>query len=573
MPQNLPVIILKEITEQDGHRVYHFVHLRSDGIELDSLNITTAPTGIIRTIEVLRNSEGDAAFSATGALLHCEAWESEDAAQAVSYLSKHYTARLAIEKGKKKDGLRIFENLRQSIYDTYLKHLLGVFPGKKTKILFDADLYSLPIPVTEPSITPEKIPDEVVTSPPEPPGSFNRFIPRSRIARFVVVGFVPSLFCGTFLLVRKKLQYQELSADLKQLITADLLPVLPVLEKGFETTLREFRLSAAAQPTQYIRKEKSLSHKNLGAFLDQIFPADRKEQVIILHNSAILRNKASDFQKADALRRLYSENLMRVVTASKPERIYIAHDYLLNQANKESLIQYLFFLITQYPNSALEREALLILANIIEIQQRLIDLLFGVPDISAFCNSTAPEDIDDIKQRFVCLNYSKYRGWTTIQKTDLQGKFNDLTFQVLSYPKSGSANRYRINDFKFEKASFLMAIAKNTDQWLRGKRILDSISPSDNHFGFFHREVYLKLITLILKNHHKLVDATTQAKQARLLERKTHELDQLREKISDSQDSLASLKRLQGQAAMEYNQKSIQGKIARAEKFSKKAAR
>lgn len=85
------MVILKEISEDTEIKEYRFVRLRSDGVELDSLNINVDTAGIVRTLEILHNIEGDCAVSWDGAILHCTAWESEAEAQAASNWPKHYT--------------------------------------------------------------------------------------------------------------------------------------------------------------------------------------------------------------------------------------------------------------------------------------------------------------------------------------------------------------------------------------------------------------------------------------------------------------------------------------------------
>jgi len=563
------VIILKEATVRGDDKNYHFIRLRSDGVELDSLNITTSLQGFINTIEILHNSEGDAAFSIMGKLLHCETWESESEAQATSFLSKHYTARIGLRTGNKQDGLRIFDNLRQSIPDTYLKHLLGIFPNKKSKIFFDDSLYRISTHLNGKEEIPEKRLDTPVGSTSTIEIIRKNFMFRNKFAQVGLTVITLLLFCGAFLLLRNQNQFHELPTKLKQLMQTDLLPVLPMLGKDIETLLLEFRHSTAANPNIYFKKEKSLSYKTLDSFLDQIFFQDKEAQVLLLHNSVILNDKVSDFKKAEALRRLYQDNLTSIIKMTKPEQVYLVYDYLLHQENKGTLIQYLFLLITKFPDSALAQEALLIYANIIEIQQHLAGLLFDAAHLADLCTVISPENMDDIKQRFVCLNYKKYHRWKSTMRVDWEKQFSELRLQALSYRGRDRVSQYRINDIKFEKACLLMGTAKNSDEWLRGKISLDSISMPDNGSGFIYRGVYAKLVALMRNNAEKITTVAMRAKDERLLVEKQLEMDEIQRRLSNRQSDFASLKTLGTQAWIEFKQKAVQEKITREDKLSR----
>jgi hypothetical protein len=82
---------LKKIVRLADSRIFDFVRLRSDGIELDSLEITVDDNFAIVQIEIRDNIEGSCAIAAQGRLVHCTAWESEAEAQESSQWSKHYT--------------------------------------------------------------------------------------------------------------------------------------------------------------------------------------------------------------------------------------------------------------------------------------------------------------------------------------------------------------------------------------------------------------------------------------------------------------------------------------------------
>jgi hypothetical protein len=137
---------LTEIRETGGLRVYHFTRYRSDAVELDSLLITVDADSRLTQIEIRDNIEGNCSLDAHGNIIHCTSWESEEKAQESSSWSKHYTQRVGLAPGGRKEVLRIFDNLERSVADNYLRHILRAFPFGAGPVIFDADLYQVYVP-------------------------------------------------------------------------------------------------------------------------------------------------------------------------------------------------------------------------------------------------------------------------------------------------------------------------------------------------------------------------------------------------------------------------------------------
>lgn len=231
--------------------------------------------------------------------------------------------------------------------------------------------------------------------------------------------------------------------------------------------------------------------------------------------------------------------------------INFAYDYLRNQGNKKNLIEYLIALAKENPHTALSREALLILANVIEIQQRLSELLFFTDVISETCNKT--DSHTDEQAVLVCHNFKKYHHWRKMTKTELREKFNQLHEQILSLAATNIGDSYRLNDARFTLAATLMQRAETPEEWVRGYRHMNSIVP--NSGDFLLRQPYLKLKKLFAEKPQLRIDTEAEAREERILREKEAEVDNLRTRLANRKTYLTQLKELIGIAWNEYYSK------------------
>lgn len=500
---------------------------------------------MIRILEILDNIEGDCAFSWDGAILHCTAWESEAEAQAASNWSRHYTQRTGIRKGGRKEALRILENLRNAIHDTYLRHILGLSTSGKFDIRFDADLYHVA------DTPPLRNRASVAASPEMPARTTGRVLlnfflsSRMRIAAgcaiLIALGTI-----GAFVL-RSASRNASISPETQKLMAAELLPGLPLLGKKFSEIADENRSIVVAGA----KLRTATPFASADIFFDTFRPLDHTEQLIVFHTSVGSNAGFPNQKKAVLLRNLYRKNLAYVLRMNGGQLINFAYDYLRNQGNKKNLIEYLIALAKENPHTALSREALLILANVIEIQQRLSELLFFTDVISETCNKT--DSHTDEQAVLVCHNFKKYHHWRKMTKTELREKFNQLHEQILSLAATNIGDSYRLNDARFTLAATLMQRAETPEEWVRGYRHMNSIVP--NSGDFLLRQPYLKLKKLFAEKPQLRIDTEAEAREERILREKEAEVDNLRTRLANRKTYLTQLKELIGIAWNEYYSK------------------
>ena len=543
------MIILREIQKSAAESTYCFVRLRSDGVELDSLNISVDASGIICVIEILHNIEGDCAMSWDGAIIHCTAWESEEAAQAASNWSRHYTMRTGTWKGGRTDAFRIFTNLRNSIQDTYLRYILGQVMRGTGEHYFDADLY--PAPESKPEIRSD--PDEATQGPGKPDKT-----PR---------GFLFLSFCGVALLIvigiftfKQFSRRAPVPEEIQRLLKADLLPILPLLEKDLPAIQKE--------NSSEIISDKNLpaviTFKDTNSFLDQLYPLRKEEQLRHFHSSIMKNKTLPNRQKAAILRHLHQENLMTILSTNGQTMTRFAFDFLQKQEFKKVFAEYLVALTALFPGTPLGREALILFANFVETQQRLAGLLFFTPEISKLCRGT--EDYDHFQDQVVCLNYKKYHRWRSMDRQELEEKFHHLQYLVLFEATQDRGDRYRLNDAKFELASLLMVKAKNPQEWQQGFDVLRSINPDRSEFEF--KQPYHAMIQSLGKQSDLRKEIEAEAREAKQLSIKAAEVDALRSRLTNRKNTLNKLKELARAGWVPYYQKLIETRIARDKKFS-----
>lgn len=437
------MVSLREILETDGNRTYVFARLRSDGLELDALHITTNTSDEITAIEILHNIEGDCAFSAVAELLHCTAWESEAAAQESSDWSRHYPRRIGVGQGNRTDALRIFKNLETVIGDSYLRHVLRKFIRFDQSIIFDAELYRLaqpkplPPPVEEPAV--------------EPRITIWRRIPQSQarivIASIITLCTVVSVFL--FLLSRNP-ELPPLSFEMRQMTEARLLPALPLAQVGYAVAFEQYVKETKIQLEAFAEESAKIDFTDTDTFLDALYPLDQVVQISTFHDKVMRNDKITDKQRAEILRRLYSDNLTFVVVPGDGGFIPFTFDRLRVEQHTESLVNYIFYLNRTYPKSAVALEGLFILLQILETQRHLSVIIFHQPEIRNACEQekfawlTHPNEAITI-----CATFKRYAYITEFSREQLEKIF--ITTAVTICEEIAAENSYRFADAVFKR--------------------------------------------------------------------------------------------------------------------------
>lgn len=562
---------LKKIVRQADSQLFDFVRLRSDGIELDSLEITVDENSAIRQIEIRDNIEGSCALAAQGRLLHCTAWESEAEAQDSSHWSKHFTQRIGTRPGGMQDALRIFQNLERCINDTYLKHVLRIFPGAVKSIEFDGDLYQVYEPPRPPVVVPE--PEEAVQIPKKPlPKRLYGLIIRSRLMAGALIITVTVMLAGSLYFYHRPPELPPKTAEMLKMKNADLLPMLRLAREGIDNALASYANQADAKRGPLTATVALVEFRNEQDFLDRLYVLDDAVQ-LQTYNERVLQNpNLSDFHKARILHRLYNENLMRVVSSDHNGQVVMVYKYLERQLNKADLSSYMLHLIHHFDGSAVAVEAHFIIEGIAEIQERLINHIYFEKTITDLCwqgklewHKTPNEAIA------LCETRKKYLAQIPADSTKATSVFRSFQVAVVERAIKTNHTAYRRADLHFIKALRLIHLANEplTMEQAVGSVLRIAYPAAD--YGDIFRIEFQEMYRLILSRHEELADLRNQAALQLRIENLTRESDHIRSKLDSSTRAIANFKSLEYGALQRHFLNQMKKLSERQEKFSPKS--
>lgn len=555
------MVILRDVQKSATFITYFFVRLRSDGVELDAIHIATDLTGIITTLEILHNIEGDCAFNAAGELLHCTAWESEEAAQASSEWSRHYPLRVGKSTAGVVEGLRIFSNLERSVGDTYLRYILKNFIRFEGNVIFDAELYRL-IPAEPPPTDATATITESTTEPQSRQHDSKRLI-------FALIIIVPIL-SGIFLfLYNRPPERPPMSFEMKSLSETPLLPVLTMLSAGYESVLSQYTSENKRELEAFATEAAPVRFENKQQFLDALYPLDRQIQLSTFHDKIIKSGDFSDLKKAELLRALLSENWMRLITHRGDSVIPSAFESLRNQLDNAALLTYLLYLHRQYPHTALSIEARLIFFEMIQTQKRVATFVFYASEVQEVCGQKRiawhkyPHEAT-----VVCNTVTRYQSLTRIPEAELSQKFDTFSQTVLDSLQRETLN-YRQAEIACLKAALKIETAADAVEILEGLRLWRSITPGIAD-DFNHPDFYRGFSNLLNKHAKEISTLNDIARDERFLRKLLSDADILRATIARRTRDLSLIKSLYNESRAASSSEAIQKAMKRAEKFGKK---
>ncbi len=557
------MIILKEIVQSAAGKIYHFCRLRSDGLELDALNISLDGQGAIVSIEILHNIEGDCAFSDSGELVHCTAWESEAEAQQASDWSRHYPLRVGIAKAGRAEALRIFHNLRSVIYDNYLKHLLGIFPSGKTRLIFDESLYTVYIP--------ELAQPQPAADVPESESDVRSFFNRHRrVLR--ICGISMLVLCGglvAFLL--RKPKFPPRTEEMARMGKTELLPALKFLDRDFSEILQQYGREHGPGLPAYGEKAADVEFKSPDQFLDDLYPLDKEIQIRIFHDQVFKNVKFFSREKAGIFRRLFDENLIRTISMTPDGIIPFAFDYLKNQLDKNSLLNYTLYLITHEQNSALAIEAMLIFFRITEIQKHTVSFIFYEREIRETCINRDFERLKHPNEAIIlCETLEKHNAWKMMDKEILMGKFHTMQESILKHLSASAGQSTRLADIKFELALVRFEAAQTPADMASAIALFYEIPVPAEPGGFAYRESHQQLLKLFAQKQPELRSLRNRKKEEGDLSKLTAKADALRSSLNRSAKIPATLKDQVSQTMRKWHANVAERNIKRARKFAEK---
>lgn len=562
---------LKEIQETSDFRVYHFIRLRSDGAELDSLLIKVDTKSVIQQIEILDNIEGSCALTAGGRLLHCTAWESEAEAQDSSHWSKHYTQRVGKRTGDFTDAVRIFQSLERCIHDTYLKHILRIFPRRANLMEFDTDLYSLYEPPPQPAVPdPVHEPTAAITNPREP---FSRrlakSVSRSRIILIALVVTIASTGVISMYLYNRPPELPPKTAEMLSMAGADLLPMLEITRAGLENALAAYANQVESGDRPFIRAGAAVEFRNEQDFVDRLYALDEEMQLSTFHDKILQNGTLGGLLKARILHRLYYENLVRVIDTG-PDRVITAFNYLRRQLPKAVIIRYMFYLLLFHGGSAVATEAHFILQSLAEIQYRLTELIFYQREIREMCMAGKLEWLKYPNEAMIiCDTRSKYSDRVPADAEKAASRFNDFQISAMDRAMNSARTNYRSADVQFMKALKSIQAAQDPQRMEQGIVALLRIPNPAADNGDIFQSAFFEMRRLVASRHEELTDLRSQAVLQARMDNLARESDSIRSRLNRSVRAMTSFKSLESAALHKHLSAELKKLAERQQKFAK----
>ncbi len=487
---------LIRIIDHTAGREFQFTRFRSDNVPLDSLNIETDQSGIILKVRITNGTIGDCTFNSDGNLLECLVWETEDAARNFSSWSRHYPQRTGKVPGDIEHGLPVFSQLRSEISDTYLRHLLGVFPAQETRIRFDDSIYESPIPPTPEysNPVPLEIPEPVVAAAPElPPGRWNRML----LIGSAAIAFAGMVWLSHYLYQRARVMAITESPAVQNLLHVDLFPVRDLLGRDLKSSLKRITNDPFRRSAPSAQEAELKSGDHLQRFLDEIYLLPAEEQLQCFHRSVILSPRFGKRFKAEAFRRFVAGNLVRVMHYRSPDLSVIAYDYLANQVSKKFQIDVFVHYATAYRGAPVATEALFALLQLIEIQKRLIQLFFETRTIAEFCKVHVTNQNEPLRAYVVCAFYKQHERYSGVAFDRIVQQFDDLRSQVVSHMLETDEEGYRKADMHLVMAQLLFENHQYPGKLQAAMSHLQAIAPLRSDPTFTYSSVYQRMLPVL----------------------------------------------------------------------------
>ena len=517
-------MLLEQVQTHNHGETYRFVRVRSDGSPLDILTITTDTKDTILRMEIRENERGDCAFTREGKLEFCNGWESESQAQDASAWSKHFPLPATIGKQDERYAVEIFFDLAAKIKDTYLRHLLYHFPARASQLFFDKHLYENAQRISNYNAInlAQKQPIAAKDFTPQPQRKIFSEVFAANRSRVVILGIV--LFAGTalfwYLFIRDRFgdapaKWPQLSQDeieihhkmghedpeLKKIAVrhrdfaaianADVLPILKLIKRPFTAILADYKHIRGGISIRGVVPAPRIL-KSYDTFLDDIYSKNPTEQLKEYHNSIFLNTALAPIIKAELLSSLYRNNLTKILVTYLLDRIFLTCDYLERQIHRADLIDYLLRIVTAQPASEIAASANLILTDIIEIQERVVQILFWDSRNRDLC-FTGKSPSNSV-EKIVCHTIERYKAWAPSGADAAHASFQNLKLQLLRHGIKNNITLYRQNDMLFEKAASLLSTMESHAEFLEFRQAITAIQPDSPRGEFTHLPAYRRFL-------------------------------------------------------------------------------
>ncbi len=521
---------LVTIESVGSSKVLTFTKSKSDGFILESIKVTVNQNKRVLRIELQELKFGLCAFGPKGKLVYCEAWEQEEDAQSKSALSKHFTSILTKENRDTNYAKKIYENLDQSLEDNYLRYVLKEFIQLKKNVKFEADYYQIkPNLVNElldlegelpKEDNKEKIIDETFETK-----SMSFLQKLKSNPTKVGLSIFGILMISYFLLQYGLEKYNENPAnwpqptsfrmqdstsvpkgyifrhrDYPKILKSNLFPTLSYLEKSISDVIQEHHKNFSNYELELQKKTLKTPSYKTQDLLDQIYPLDKEEQVLIFHHELIQPGQLNPLEIALFLNSFYTQNLTRLVYQYSSDPAVFISDYLDGQTNKESLLKYLLYLIRKFPDSEISVEALLAIESIFQIQQNAIIYLVDSVE-KGICKFGNEDEKNSPLQKLVCKVNTKYKvAENAYTKENMTSKYTQFRMGILNYVVLHNQNQYRLNDIKFRKFQLLLSDSR----YLEAVAEFKSISTQDNYGLFVYQENFKQIASVVKEDMDRI---------------------------------------------------------------------
>ncbi len=542
---------LVEIQKKAGNKIFCFTNTKNDGFILESIKIHINKNRIIQQIDIQELKFGFCSFGLQGELLQCEAWESEEEAQSISNLSRHYTTISANDKKGYAYAKKKYRSLDKTLEDNYLRFILKDFIFQKRVLKFEEKYYTVYSQPKEAIVennsytSQEKEGIEILCAE-----ALNFHLPSIK-RTLLLSGFcMLVVFVLILLPFHKESKWDNMDnwpqpleffyfnsyeaptsyiyrkREYSKILNTNLFPTLPLVEKTLPEAIDDYTQNLSKIENELEREVKKIYFSNNEEFFDTIYKLDKDDQVIIFHNQLVKPSGLSNFELAEALSRLYRENLTRLLYTYSDNPIVLASDYLEAQTNKDSLIRYFFFIIHNFPNTEMSIEALQILDNLFEIQLNALNALFD-PLNEETCEAQKYTSMEKPLERMVCAAYTYLKTDYDKEKTKL--KYDLFRESILDYALTNNKSKYRINDIRFKMMMLLLSREKN-------EKALENfylITPENNYGKFLFKEKYYAVKKILQENQAYLKSLKLQSKYKKELEVKKSEIKGIENKIAN----------------------------------------
>ncbi|HMV81439.1 MAG TPA: hypothetical protein PKA14_26165, partial [Leptospiraceae bacterium] len=450
----------------------------------------------------------------------------------------------------------ICRRLEEKLEDNYLKHIINNFIFLKKNTAFEEKYYSIPakqeqVPPTEEikipvsiQLTEEDISEEKKSWKTGPLAywALSAGILLSAFTLYSALSYLMEKPSGRYLLSEypsewpqpntenlyletgnnSPKQYIYRKRDYAKTLTTFLFPSFKFLEKEIPEILK-YSSEMDSITEKLESPHKKMDYSDEQDLFDRIYPLDKNEQLIIFHNEIMKNTSISHLRKAKLLRQLYRQNLTRMLYRYSTKETIFLSDFAEAQSNKQFLMSYLLYLVSQNPGTELAAESLIILEDVLNIQERFTES-FSNPEIEAECKSSLPYEINPLV-KLSCRVYKDYKHYAGIYNPDKE-KFQTLRMKIFDYALLTDKTGYSFNEIYWRKAfqSLKSSISEKRESIEIFWKYFSMIRENKSMGYFNYKNEYKNVKDILFRNRTEVLEFLNLEKELKDAEGKTADL-------------------------------------------------